>query len=93
MAPLIELRNVTKKYGGISAVENVSFTLEKGEIHALVGENGAGKSTLTKMIAGVTKPTSGEMFVDGKLTSYATPAEALRNGVNMVFRKPVWCPP
>ena len=87
MAPLIELRNVTKKYGGISAVENVSFTLEKGEIHALVGENGAGKSTLTKMIAGVTKPTSGEMLVDGKITSYASPAEALRNGVNMVFQE------
>ena len=87
MAALIELRNVTKKYGGVAAVENVSFTLEKGEIHALVGENGAGKSTLTKMIAGVTKPTSGELYVDGKLTSYGSPAEALRDGVNMVFQE------
>jgi simple sugar transport system ATP-binding protein len=87
MAPLIEMRNVTKEYRGVPAVRNVSFTLERGEIHALLGENGAGKSTLTKMMAGVTLPTSGEMLVEGKPTLYQTPAEALRNGVNMVFQE------
>ena len=87
MASLIEMRDVTKEYRGVPAVKNVSFTLEKGEIHALLGENGAGKSTLTKMMAGVTPPTSGEMLVDGKPTLFATPAEALHNGVNMVFQE------
>lgn len=87
MAPLIEMRSVTKEYRGVPAVKNVSFTLEKGEIHALLGENGAGKSTLTKMMAGVTAPTSGEMLLDGKPTLFATPAEALHNGVNMVFQE------
>lgn len=87
MAPLIEMRNVTKEYRGVPAIKNVSFTLEKGEIHALLGENGAGKSTLTKMMAGVTPPTSGEMLLDGRPTLFATPAEALRNGVNMVFQE------
>jgi len=87
MTALIEMRGVTKEYRGVPAVKNVSFTLEKGEIHALLGENGAGKSTLTKMIAGVTPPTRGEILVDGKPTLYATPAEALRAGVNMVFQE------
>ncbi|CDX58852.1 putative ribose ABC transporter (ATP-binding protein) [Mesorhizobium plurifarium] len=87
MASLIEMRGVTKEYRGVPAVKNVSFSLEKGEIHALLGENGAGKSTLTKMMAGVTPPTSGEMLLDGRPTLFATPAEALHNGVNMVFQE------
>ena len=87
MPSLIEMRNVTKEYRGVAAVRNVSFSLEKGEIHALLGENGAGKSTLTKMMAGVTAPTSGEMLLDGVPTQFATPAEALHNGVNMVFQE------
>ena len=87
MAALIEMRNVTKEYRGVPAVKNVSFTLERGEIHSLLGENGAGKSTLTKMMAGVTEPTAGEMWLDGKKTLFATPAEALRHGVNMVFQE------
>lgn len=87
MTPLIEMRGVTKEYRGVPAVKNVSFTLQKGEIHALLGENGAGKSTLTKMMAGVASPTSGEMLLEGKPTLFATPAEALHNGVNMVFQE------
>jgi len=87
MTALIEMRNVTKEYRGVPAVRNVSFSLRQGEIQALLGENGAGKSTLTKMMAGVTPPTSGEMLLDGKPTLFANPAEALRNGVNMVFQE------
>jgi simple sugar transport system ATP-binding protein len=87
MAALIEMRNVTKEYRGVPAVKNVTFTLAKGEIHALLGENGAGKSTLTKMMAGVTLPTQGEMLLDGKPTLFQSPAEALRHGVNMVFQE------
>ncbi|MDQ0437012.1 simple sugar transport system ATP-binding protein [Kaistia dalseonensis] len=86
-APLIELRDVSKDYRGVYAVRNVNFTLNKGEIHALLGENGAGKSTLTKMIAGVTQPSDGQILLDGKPVSFQRPAEALQNGIAMVFQE------
>jgi simple sugar transport system ATP-binding protein len=87
MTPLIETRKVTKEYRGVPAIKDVDFDLARGEIHALVGENGAGKSTLTKILAGVTQATSGQMLVDGEPTVYRTPAEALCHGVNMVFQE------
>ncbi|WP_307283348.1 sugar ABC transporter ATP-binding protein [Labrys wisconsinensis] len=87
MPPVVELRSVSKLYGGTPAVENVDFILRRGEIHALLGENGAGKSTLTKMIAGVVTPTRGEMFVDGQRAAFASPAEAMRAGMVMVFQE------
>ncbi len=85
--PLIDLRQVTKEYRGVAAVKNVDFSVMAGEIHALVGENGAGKSTLTKMIAGVTPPSSGTMLIDGKPMIFKTPSEALQHGVAMVFQE------
>ena len=87
MPPLIEMRNVAKEYRGVPAVVGVNFTLATGEVHALLGENGAGKSTLTKMMCGVTQPTSGEMLLDGAPVAFATPAEALSRGVAMVFQE------
>jgi simple sugar transport system ATP-binding protein len=87
MQPLIEMRKVTKEYRGVPAVTGVDFVLAQGEVHALLGENGAGKSTLTKMMCGVTQLTSGEMLLDGKPVNFATPAEALENGVAMVFQE------
>ena len=87
MQPVIEMRNVTKSYRGVPAVKNVDFTLAKGETHALLGENGAGKSTLTKLIAGVVEASSGEMKHLGRAVSYASPFEALSNGIAMVFQE------
>jgi simple sugar transport system ATP-binding protein len=87
MTPLLELRNLTKEYRGIPAISDVSITLERGRVHAILGENGAGKSTLTKMIAGAVTPTSGEMVLDGKKVQWSSPAEALRNGIAMVFQE------
>ena len=87
MSAIVEVRSMTKEYRGAPAIKNVSFVLEQREIHALVGENGAGKSTLCKIIAGVTSPTSGEMLVAGTPVSYATPAEAIRDGILMVFQE------
>ncbi|MGV3553419.1 sugar ABC transporter ATP-binding protein [Rhizobium sp.] len=87
MQLLIEMRGVTKEYRSVPAVTNVSFTLAAGEVHALLGENGAGKSTLTKMMCGVTQPTSGEMLFDGKPVNFNTPSEALDSGVAMVFQE------
>ncbi|WP_432417011.1 sugar ABC transporter ATP-binding protein [Mesorhizobium australicum] len=87
MQPLIEMKQVTKEYRGVPAVTKVDFVLQKGEIHALLGENGAGKSTLTKMMCGVTQATSGEMLLNGTPVSFHTPAQALDHGVVMVFQE------
>ncbi len=87
MGALIELRKVTKEYRGVPAIKDVDFELRTGEIHALVGENGAGKSTLTKIVAGVTEPSKGQMLFDGREVVFHSPAEALANGVSMVFQE------
>jgi len=83
----LELRQATKKYVGVPAIEEVDFTLRKGEIHALVGENGAGKSTLTKVMAGVVQLSSGRMFVHGQPVELRTPLEARHHGIAMVFQE------
>ena len=85
--PLIEMRGATKEYRGVPAIRDVDFTLMPGEVHALLGENGAGKSTLTKIMAGVTQLSAGTMHLDGKPVSFATPGEALENGIAMVFQE------
>jgi ABC-type sugar transport system ATPase subunit len=64
MTLLLEVRKATKEFRGVPAIRDIDFTLERGEIHAIVGENGAGKSTLTKVLAGVYPLTSGEMHFD-----------------------------
>lgn len=86
-APLLEVRELTKAYRGIPAIKDVSLVFESGQVHSILGENGAGKSTLTKMIAGAVQPTSGEMLLDGKAISFASPGDALRNGIAMVFQE------
>jgi len=64
--PLLELRNITKSYGSVQALSGVDFECRAGEVMAMVGDNGAGKSTLIKILAGVVKPTSGEILVRGR---------------------------
>ena len=64
--PVLKVVNGSKIYGGVHAIEGVSFDLYPGEVHALVGENGAGKSTLCKAISGAIRLTTGEIYVDGK---------------------------
>jgi len=87
MANLFELKNVTKKFHGVPALSNVNFDLRSGEVHSLLGENGAGKSTLTKILAGVHEATDGEVLFEGERCRFANPAEALRNGIAMVFQE------
>ena len=87
MATLLELKGITKEYRGNPAVKNVDFTLAEGEVHAILGENGAGKSTLTKIIAGVTEPTSGTIMLDGKEIALSSPADAMAHGIAMVFQE------
>jgi simple sugar transport system ATP-binding protein len=87
MTIILEMRGITKMYGKAAAVENVDFTLKKGEVHAVLGENGAGKSTLTKMMAGVVQPSSGKIILGGKEIQLRTPAEAVSAGIAMVFQE------
>jgi ABC-type sugar transport system ATPase subunit len=84
---LVEFKNATKEFRGNPAFRNVSLTLRKGEVLALVGENGAGKSTLTKVLAGLYPLTSGELLLEGKPIRFSSPAEALQRGVAMVFQE------
>ncbi|HJG27024.1 MAG TPA: ATP-binding cassette domain-containing protein, partial [Subdoligranulum variabile] len=84
---ILEARNITKVYpGGVVANHNVNLEIQKGEIHALVGENGAGKSTLMKMLFGMLKPTEGQIFVDGKEVHFTSSSDAIAAGLGMVHQ-------
>jgi ABC-type sugar transport system ATPase subunit len=80
----LDVRGVTKAFGSIVALNNVSFTLRRGEIHALVGHNGAGKSTLVKVLAGVVSPDQGEVLIDGTPVTLANARQAQAAGIAVV---------
>jgi ABC-type sugar transport system ATPase subunit len=84
---IIRLDRVTKRFGGITAVNDVSFGIARGEIHAVVGENGAGKSTIMKMLAGVHRPDSGTLILRGEPVAIADPLHARQLGVSIVFQE------
>src|SRR6185369_3835811 len=86
-ADFLVLFGISKRYGGVRALENVDFSCRRGSIHAVLGENGAGKSTLIKIIAGVHRPDEGRLFLDGDPASFATPREAEAAGVACVFQE------
>ena len=83
---MIELRHITKRFGGVPALEDVSLEVKPGERLALIGENGAGKSSLMNVLYGLYQPDSGEVCFDGKPVKVKTPAEALARGVGMVHQ-------
>ncbi len=85
--PALALRNVSKSFPGVRALDGVSFDVWPGEVHALLGENGAGKSTLIKIVSGVYPPTSGEMEVDGKTVHFAHPREAQAHGIATIYQE------
>jgi ABC-type uncharacterized transport system ATPase subunit len=84
--PRLELHGITKIYPSVIANEDVSLSVKRGEIHAVLGENGAGKSTLMKMIYGVAKPDAGEMKWEGEVVHVENPAHARSLGIGMVFQ-------
>jgi ribose transport system ATP-binding protein len=83
----LRLHAITKRYGGVTALANVDFACSLGTIHAVVGENGAGKSSLMKLIAGVTRPDEGEIYVEDKPIKFASPAEAAALGIVCIFQE------
>ena len=85
--PVVRLAGVSKSFGGAQAVKDVSLSIRRGEVHALVGENGAGKSTLCKLISGLLSADTGELYVDGHLQSFSSPREALAQGVATIAQE------
>ena len=81
------LKNVTKRYPGVVALDDVSVSFEKGEIHALIGENGAGKSTMIKIITGAIRPDEGAVIIEGREYSALTPIEAMNAGISAVYQE------
>lgn len=87
MSNLLEMRKITKTFPGVKALDEVDFSLERGTVHALMGENGAGKSTLMKCLFGIYTPDSGEIYIDDQKVSYKDPKDALDSGVAMVHQE------
>ena len=85
--PLFRMEGISKRYGGVRALEQAELTLREGRIHALLGENGAGKSTLIKIMAGVVAPDQGNMLLDGRPVVFPSPAAANQAGVVCVFQE------
>ena len=84
--PLIEIKNLVKKFGSFTALNGVSLDVYPGEVHALLGDNGAGKSTLIKVLSGVHSMTSGEIKVDGEIVNFTSPRQASDAGIGTVYQ-------
>jgi len=91
MSPLLEFRNVSKRFGAIHALGNVDFALQAGEVVGLMGDNGAGKSTLAKLIAGNFQPSDGQIFLGGAETRFADSLDARTRGIEAVYQDLALC--
>ncbi|KZL18994.1 Ribose import ATP-binding protein RbsA [Pseudovibrio axinellae] len=84
--PIVEMKNIEKHFGSVIALAGVSFSVMPGEVHCLLGDNGAGKSTFIKTMSGVHKPSTGEIFVDGKKQAFDSPRDAMNAGIATVHQ-------
>ena len=84
---ILEMKNITKDFPGVRALDDINFELRKGEIHALVGENGAGKSTLMSVLAGVHTDFTGTIIMDGRPVKFSNPKEAIVHGVGIIYQE------
>lgn len=84
---LLKLNDISKSYPGVKALDKISLNLEKGKVHALLGENGAGKSTLIKIVSGVISPDEGTMYVNDQPVSFSNPRQAFSRGINVVHQE------
>ena len=82
---VLELKDITKRFPGVTALNKVQFQLKKGEIHALMGENGAGKSTLIKVITGVHKPDEGKMLINGEEVFFQSTNDSAEKSIAAIF--------
>ena len=87
MSSLLQLKGIAKRYHGVQALKGIDLAVERGEIHALLGENGAGKSTLMKILVGVEQPDAGTIEFDGQARRFATYHEAIAVGIGIVFQE------
>jgi ribose transport system ATP-binding protein len=85
--PFLTLTSISKRFGGVVALDNVNFDLQAGEIHGLIGENGAGKSTMMKILAGVHSDFEGQMHLNGQPVRFSSPADAQARGIGMVYQE------
>jgi ABC-type sugar transport system ATPase subunit len=83
----LEMSGISKRFGGVHALNNVSFSLRKGEVQAMIGENGAGKSTLIKVLSGAIKPDEGEVFLEGRQLKLGDPKESMKAGIRTVYQE------
>ena len=83
---IVDMRNIEKHFGNVIALAGVSFDVRAGECHCLLGDNGAGKSTFIKTMAGVHKPSKGEMYVEGKPVAFERPRDAMNAGIATVYQ-------
>ena len=79
----LEIRGLTKRFGSFVANDDITLTIEQGEIHCLLGENGAGKSTLMNMLYGLLDPSAGEILIDGQPVTFTSPGDAIRTGIGL----------
>lgn len=84
---ILEIKNLTKYFPGVKALDNIDLNIEKGEVHALLGENGAGKSTLVKIVSGAISRDSGEIYFDGIKKEFASPREAHKVGISVIYQE------
>jgi simple sugar transport system ATP-binding protein len=84
--PILEVKHISKNFGTVRALHNISFDLEGGKILGLVGDNGAGKSTLLKILSGGLQPSGGEICLEGKETRFKSPADAMKKGIAIVYQ-------
>ncbi|MFF1498729.1 sugar ABC transporter ATP-binding protein [Streptomyces sp. NPDC058316] len=91
-APVLALSDVSKSFGAVRALQDVSLSLRPGEVHALAGENGAGKSTLIKTLAGVHRPDGGQVLLDGRPVVFHGPADARAAGIAVIYQEPTLFP-
>ena len=86
MSMILEMKHITKRFPGVLANNDVNLSVEKGEVHTLLGENGAGKSTLMNILCGLYHPTEGEIWLEGEQVKFSSAKDAMNRGIGMVHQ-------
>src|SRR5437588_5056868 len=86
-AALLEMREISRRFPGVQALDHVDLRVRSGEIHAILGENGAGKSTLMRILAGAERADEGEILIDGQPVHISSPHDAIVRGISMVYQE------